>query len=96
MSEYVNHRVLIFGKTYPEPSTKYLETVCTGGITEDGRLIRLYPLSFRYLHEQVKFTKWQWIEVGLKKATDDPRPESFRPDETTIKPGAKVETKRGD
>ena len=34
-------KILIWGKTYPELSTKDLETVCTGGVTEDGRPIRL-------------------------------------------------------
>ena len=37
---YQNMRVLIWGKTYPELSNKYTETVCTGGVLEDGRPIR--------------------------------------------------------
>ena len=42
-------RVLIWGKTYPELSKKYVETVCTGGVREDGSPIRLYPVPLRYL-----------------------------------------------
>ena len=40
-------RVLILCKTYPSPSAKYAETSCVAGMTEDGRLIRLYPVPFR-------------------------------------------------
>ena len=40
-------RVLITVKTYSIPSTKYDELVCTAGVTEDGELIRLYPINFR-------------------------------------------------
>jgi hypothetical protein len=29
-------RILIWGKTYPDLSSKYLETVCTAGVTELG------------------------------------------------------------
>lgn len=40
-SPYTDTRVLVVVKTYPNPSQKYLETVCTAGITDDGRLIRM-------------------------------------------------------
>src|SRR6266567_8148955 len=33
---YEEKKILIWGKTYPELSIKHLETVCTGGVTEDG------------------------------------------------------------
>jgi hypothetical protein len=46
---YKPTKVLIFGKTYPELSTKYVETVCTGGLLESGQPIRLYPVPLRYL-----------------------------------------------
>jgi len=32
-SPYADVRVLITVKTYPTPSAKYIETVCTAGIT---------------------------------------------------------------
>jgi hypothetical protein len=28
---YAEHKILIWGKTYPELSKKYIETVCTAG-----------------------------------------------------------------
>ena len=37
------HRVLILCKTYPSPSSKHAETSCVAGMTEDGRMVRLYP-----------------------------------------------------
>jgi len=73
-------RVLIWGKTYPELSTKYFETVCTGGTLEDGRFIRLYPIPFRYLSEDRMFKKYQWLRLRIKKSTEDPRPESYKVD----------------
>jgi hypothetical protein len=69
-------RVLIWGKTYPELSTKYFETVCTAGVTERGRPVRLYPIPYRYLDTQ--FKKYQWIEAAIAKNPSDSRPESYR------------------
>src|SRR5438552_3531066 len=79
-------RILIWGKTCPELSTRHVETVCTGGVREDGRPIRLYPVPLRYLAEGGKYTLYDWIEVPIRKSTNDPRPESFkvRPDAIKI------------
>lgn len=77
-------RILIWGKTYPELSTKYYETVCTGGVTEEGDFVRLYPIPFRYLAEDVSFSKYQWIKARIKKSSEDPRPESFKVDPESI------------
>ncbi len=74
--------VLITVKTYPHPSTRYQETVCTAGIDREGQWVRLYPIDFRYRPAAQQFRKWQWIEVGLEPrgAGPDQRPESRRPD----------------
>src|SRR5690349_10297784 len=54
-------RILIWGKTRPELSRNYRETVCTGGVFEDsGRLVRLYPIPLRYLDDEKYFKKYQW------------------------------------
>jgi hypothetical protein len=71
-------RLLVLCKTYPSPSSGYVETSCVAAMTEDGRLIRLYPVPFRLLDEDAKFKKWQWIEADIAKASDDHRPESHR------------------
>ena len=71
-------RLLVLCKTYPSPSSDYVETSCVAAMTEDGRLIRLFPVPFRLLGESAQFKKWQWIEADITKATDDHRPESYR------------------
>jgi hypothetical protein len=75
---YETIRVLIWGKTYPELSAKYTETVCTGGIREDGRPIRLYPVPLRYLEGAKQYSLYDWIDVPVRKSTSDPRPESYK------------------
>jgi hypothetical protein len=79
-------RVLITVLTYPHPSKKFQETVCTAGITEDGKWVRLYPIDYRYRPEHQKFRKWQWIEVALvsRGYSNDQRPESREPDLDTL------------
>jgi hypothetical protein len=71
-------RVLILCKTYPSPSSKYAETSCVAGMTEEGQLIRLYPVPFRLVSDDKQFKKWQWITARFEKARDDHRPESHR------------------
>lgn len=73
-------KVLVLVKTGPKQSSKYIETVCTAGIREDGSWIRLYPISFRLYKEDQRFVKFQWIECSVYKAQNDNRPESFHLD----------------
>ena len=77
-------RVLITVKTYPLPSEKYLELVCTAGMLEDGSFIRLYPVDYRYQPYWRWYSKYQWIEVEVEKHDKDPRKESYRPRVETI------------
>ena len=71
--------VLIAVKTYPTLSSKYDELVCTAGFRKDGGWIRLYPIPFRKLEYDNRYSKYQWIELDVIKNTNDPRPESYRP-----------------
>lgn len=72
-------KVLIIAKTYPSLSNKYGELVCTAGITEDGNLIRIYPIPFRNIEDyEKKYKKYDWIEIDLERNTSDFRPESHR------------------
>ncbi len=73
-------KVLISVKTYPSLSEKYDELVCTAGFREDGTWIRIFPVPFRKLKYDSRYSKWQWIELDLVKNTSDFRPESFRPE----------------
>jgi hypothetical protein len=80
--------ILIVVKTYPEISNKYTETVCTAGIIADTkRLVRLYPIRFRYLEGEQQFAKYQWIKASIQKAYLDPRPESHHIDPDSIEVG---------
>lgn len=77
-------RILILCKTYPSPSTRYVETSCVAGMAEDGRLIRLFPVPFRLVEDDQQFRKWQWIRARVRRAQDDARPESHRVSVDTI------------
>ena len=84
--KYERKRVLITVKTYPHPSEKYIETVCTAGITEDKEWVRLYPIDFRYRDYDQQYRKYQWIELDLmyQGHKRDNRIESYRPNVETI------------
>ncbi|PKL28539.1 MAG: hypothetical protein CVV46_06075 [Spirochaetae bacterium HGW-Spirochaetae-2] len=87
-------KILITVKTYPIPANKYIETVCTAGITEDGDWIRIYPIKFRMLEQEKQFKKYEWIEVEVEKRSGklDRRPESYRCNIDSLKIVGKVET----
>lgn len=72
-------KVLITVKTYPRPSQKYGELVCTAGITAQGEWIRLFPMPFRDMPFSQQYSKFDWIECNVRKRTDDPRRESYSP-----------------
>jgi len=75
-------RLLVTCKTYPNPSVRYQETVCTAGITRDGRWIRLYPVRFRYWERKQQYSLYDWIELKARKrpANKDKRKESYGPE----------------
>ena len=91
-------KVLITVMTYPYPSRRHQETVCTAGITESGEWVRLYPIDYRYRPEQQRFRKWQWIEVALapRGYGQDQRSDSREPDLSTLRIlGEPIGTKDG-
>jgi hypothetical protein len=77
-------KVFITAKTYPLPAWKGIEVSCTGGITDSGEWIRLFPVPFRFLDEDKKFRKYQWIDVRAKRSSDH-RLESRYLDRDSIK-----------
>lgn len=86
-------RVLITVKTYPHISGEYDELVCTAGITENGKWIRIYPIPFRKMDYEKQYAKYQWVELDLIKNTKDFRPESYRPtDYRKLKCKEKIKT----
>jgi len=95
-------KVLITVVTYPLPSRSHHELVCTAGVLEDGSWIRIYPVPLTFLKglrkgNKIQSYKYTWIELGLKKRTDDFRPESHSPlkyDFSDIEIFEKIETNR--
>jgi hypothetical protein len=85
--------VLVLVKATPQPSTRYGDTVCVAGVVlDDGppRWIQLYPVPFRYLAADVQFKKYMKINVALREARGDLRPESAKIDVESIRCGEVV------
>lgn len=84
---YGRTKVLILVMTYPNPSYSYIETICTAGVTEEGDWVRLYPIDYRYLDQDKRFRKYQWIEIELGPSgnSNDNRKESRQPKLDTLK-----------
>lgn len=78
MSKTQTTRLLILCKTYPSPSAKYTETSCVAAMTEEGKLIRIYPVPFRLVDDAQQFKKWQWVTAKIEKTRNDNRAESHR------------------
>lgn len=78
-AEIPSAKVLITVKTYPLPSSKYDELVCTAGVLENGQWVRIYPIPFRSLPFNEQYTKYNWVELNLVRNTSDFRPESYSP-----------------
>jgi len=83
IGRYQRKRVLITVRTYPTPAWQGIEVSCTAGITEAGEWIRLFPVPYRFLSEDRRFSKYQWIDVSVTKASDA-RPESYHLDIDSI------------
>ena len=82
--------VFITVKTYPTLSSKYDELVCTAGITDKGKWVRIYPVPFRKLKWEEQYKKYQWIELNLVKNQSDHRSESYRP----VNQGGNIKAKK--
>jgi hypothetical protein len=78
-------KALIVVRTYPVPAATGVEVSCTAAITENGEWLRLFPIPYRFLDQDQRFSKYQWIEASMAKATKDPRPESHKLNSATIK-----------
>ena len=84
-STWTTKKVLITVRTYPTPARRGVEVSCTAGITEEGEWIRLFPIPYRFLDPDKRFTKYQLIEVSVKRSSSDARPESYEIDSDSIK-----------
>lgn len=82
-------RVVILVKAAPHPSRRYQETVCCAGVTlrDDalqGEWRRLYPVRFRHLSGDAKFSRWDILDYKWHRPRDDPRAESRRVEEQSL------------
>lgn len=78
-SDLPKARFLITVKTYPQPSSKYEELVCTAGLFEGKKWIQVYPVPYRFLNDNQMYPKYSWVVVDLVRNKSDFRPESYRP-----------------
>lgn len=92
MSERI--RALVTVKGYPPASVKYGEAVCVAGIRTDThppRWVRFYPVNYRDLPIDQRFAKYEEIALDVSVSSDT-RPESVRPDTSTIEVLRRVST----
>lgn len=83
-SKHQRLRVRILVKAFPQHSEKHEETVCCAGVTDNHRLIRLYPITYRRLAKEHQFNRYDLIQALSTKASNDNRPESYRVDHDSI------------
>lgn len=96
MVDWIEEEILVLAKAYPAPSAKYVETVCTAGVTRFGNWIRLYPVTFRDLPFNKRYEKFQWIKARIAPAKEKlSRPESYRVDPDSIKLLEKIPSGKG-
>ena len=87
-------QVVVTVKAYPSVSVKYGESVCVAGIrtdTEAPQWVRLYPVEYRDLPVDRRVAKYEEIALQVSPSSDT-RPESLRPDTTTIEVQRKITT----
>ncbi len=75
MDRYEKRRVCVLVKAYPQPSQKYEETVCVAAVTEDHRLLRLYPVRFRHLDQSRRLVTLQEEQRGSGRSLGVVRPD---------------------
>src|SRR3982074_2828632 len=91
---WTKKKLLIWGKTYPEFSTTYYETVCAGAVDGDtGKLLRIYPITLRYMTKP--FTTYDLVEAEIARNVSDPRPESCKIKQDSIHALGHLGTKDG-
>jgi len=72
-------KVLLLVKTYPLPSSKYGELVCTAGLLDGTDWVRIYPIPLAVLTDDNAYPKYSWLVLDLTRNATDFRPESYRP-----------------
>ncbi len=86
--------VLVIAKTVG--TTRFpVERSAIGAVDRaSGRFVRIVPFPFGERDSQPPVRKWAWLQVAGRRATGDPRPESFEPEGEIAEVGY-VEAKDG-
>ncbi len=85
LGKQLEDECFILVKAQPHRSSRYYETVCCAGVTRTGQWRRIYPVPFRMLAPDSKFTRWDRITYKYTTPLDDPRRESQKvPPETIV------------
>ncbi|MBF0108617.1 MAG: hypothetical protein HQL76_05535 [Magnetococcales bacterium] len=79
-------RVLILAKALPHLGKRHSELVCCAGVTEEKIWRRQYPVRFRFMQDEKKFKRWQWVSYEWQVPRKDNRAESRRINEETVRP----------
>jgi hypothetical protein len=74
---HLKKKLFITVLTYPTPSHKYIETVCTAGLTESGDWIRVYPIKLRMLDTKIQKYCWYILDIEPRDRNKDNRKESY-------------------
>jgi hypothetical protein len=77
---------VILVKALPQVGEKHGETVCVAAIDAYRNWLRLYPIAFRHLEDEQKFTRWDRIRFKwrLPEVNRDNRIESRNVDQQSI------------
>lgn len=97
LSGAVDGGCYILVKALPHRSSKYHETVCCAGVDHNGNWCRQYPVPFRILNDDQKFSRWDWISYRYSKSKSDLRCESQKviPESLTVAGKLKARERAG-
>jgi hypothetical protein len=95
MSAEESMRVVVLVKAAPVMTRELEETMCVAGVRVDeggARWVRLHPVPFRDLEDELKFVKYQTISLRARRPRTDRRPETWSPVHGTLDLGAVLDT----
>ena len=82
-SGYTREKILIWAKTYPELSSRYLETVCTAGMLPSGKPFEIEQAVFSESH----LTPADFKRTGQLRVKGTRRPLRVKPQDLQVAGG---------
>ncbi len=88
---------MILVKAAPVLTSQLEESMCVAAVAVEGtpRWVRLHPVPFRDLADDLKFKKYQIVRTKVGRPKTDRRPESLLPLGGSLRPGRVVSTRDG-